>query len=194
MEDLLQLLKTRRSIRAYAPRQVPDDILCKILETAAFAPNAGSRQTTQIVVCQNAEINERLGQINKAAFHGFISSGNRYISRDQPSIADDPLIVSAFYGAPTVVTLFGPGDFLYTEADCWVMAEAIVLAAWSLGVVSCLVARAGDTFSSPFGRKLLRQWNVPHDYEAVVHITLGFPLALPPQARPRHYPKPICVR
>ena len=43
--------------------------------------------------------------------------------RDRPSIADDPSIQSAFYGAPTVITLFGPKQFLYAINDCSVAAE-----------------------------------------------------------------------
>jgi nitroreductase len=175
----------RRSIRKYRPEQISDKELNVILESALYAPNAGGRQSPLIVVCQNAEINEALGKINKAAFRGRMSSGNAYVSKDQPSIADDAGIESGFYGAPTVVTLFAPGNFLYSEADCCMAAQNIMLAAHSLGIGSCMVARAGDTFLSELGRRLQAQWGIEKEMEAKIHIILGYVHGTQPQSKPR---------
>jgi nitroreductase len=40
-------------------------ILYGILEAAKYSPNAGNRQTTQIVVCTNQEINDTLVRIHR---------------------------------------------------------------------------------------------------------------------------------
>jgi nitroreductase len=116
------------------------------------------------------------------------------ISKDQPSIADDPSIISAFYGAPTVITLFGPRNFLYTEADCYIMANNICLAAYSLGVGSCIMGRAEETFESELGSAMQKEWGVTENFEAKVHITLGYPKDGFPQSKNRKYPNPIVIR
>jgi nitroreductase len=194
MNAVLKTIVERRSIRKYEPMQVPDEVLEQIFTAAAYSPNAGNRQTTQIVICQDTELNDHLGKINKSAFHGRISTSENNVSSDQPSIADDPSITSAFYGAPTVITLFSPNQFLYSGADCMIMANNICLAAASLGIGSCIVGRAEDIFASDLGAGLSQKWGVPDHYEAKVHITLGFPQGDYPKAKIRKFPNPIVVR
>jgi nitroreductase len=186
MNEVIQNMLERRSIRKYKPDQISDEDLNIILEAGLYAPNAGGRQSPIFVVCRNAETNAALGKINKAAFKGRLSTETAYVSKEQPSIADDANIASGFYGAPVVVTLFAPGNFLCSEADCCVAAQNIMLAAHSLGVASCMVARAGDTFSSELGRRLREEWGIDETYEAKIHVILGYPAdAKPPAAKPR---------
>jgi nitroreductase len=194
MNDVLKCLMERRSIRKYNTQQVSDELLEQILLAASFSPNAGNRQTTQIVICQNSEINEKLGKINKSFFNGHTSQIGNFVSEKEPSIADDPEIVSAFYGAPTVVTLFGLQKFRYTEADCWIMASDIALAARSLGVGSCILGRAEETFETDFGKQTQASWGIREGYEAKVHILLGYPARGWPDAKDRTYPDPVVIR
>ena len=79
-----------------------------------------------------------------------MAKGGRYVSKEQPSIADDPRLTDAFYGAPTVCVVFGPENFLYSVADDFCCAENMVLAAYELGISSCCIARAEETFESPW--------------------------------------------
>lgn len=185
MNGMINCMLERRSIRKYRPDQVLAEELNGILQAGLYAPSAGSRQSSLIVVCQNGEINDALGRINKAAFHGSASTGRVYISRDQPSIADDASIMSGFYGAPTVLTLFAPEDFLYATADCCVVAQNIMLAAHSLGIGSCMVGRAKDTFACELGRQLQGEWGIPDDYEAKIHVVLGYAADKAAAVKPR---------
>jgi nitroreductase len=114
MNDIINNMIERRSIRKYKAEQIMEAELEAILQAGIYAPSAGSRQSAIIVVCQNAEINTALGIINKAAFTGTISTETSYISKEQPSIADNAAIQSGFYHAPTVLTLFAPKNFLYS--------------------------------------------------------------------------------
>lgn len=139
---ILETILHRRSIRHYKPDQIPEAALDAILQAGLYAPSAGGRQGVLFVVSQDAETNERLGRIKKANSRVRPSTETAYISREQPSIADDPSIQSAFYGAPTVVTLFGPKQFLYAINDCSVAAENTMLAADSLGIGSCYIGSA----------------------------------------------------
>lgn len=194
MNTILNGIVNRRSIRKYKTEQITDEELNIILSAAEYAPSAGSRQSPLIVVCQDEEINIELGKINKAVFKGRISDGNTFVSREQPSIADDVSIISGFYGAPTVITLFAPKKFLYSIHDCCVMAENIMLTAHFIGVGSCLIARAEDTFSSELGKKLQKEWGIDETYEAKIHIALGYNAAEAPTAKPRKENRIIKVK
>lgn len=81
-----------------------------------------------------------------------------FVSKEQPSIIDDPTIASAFYGAPAVCAVFAPENFLYSIADSFCCAENMVLMANALGLASCIIARGEDTFEGEAGENLLREW------------------------------------
>jgi len=185
MNDVLKCILERRSIRKYKSEQIKEEELNIILQAGIYAPSAGGRQGPIFVVTQDKDLNKKLGIINKAAFRGRISTATSYVSKEQPSIADDVTIESGFYDAPTVITLFAPGNFLHSEADCAVAAENIMLAAYSLGIGSCMVGRANETFSSDLGRKLLEKYNINENYKAFYHVLLGYPDGEYPKAKPR---------
>ena len=165
----------RRSIRRFRPEQIREEELDTILQAGLYAPSAGGRQGVLFVVSQDKETNEKLGRIKKAHFHGRMSTAEVYVSKEQPSIADDASIKSAFYGAPTVVTLFAPKNFLYSGSDASVAAENMLLAATSFGIGSCYIGSAWDSFDDPFGHETLVRWGVRTDYYAVLHVLLGYP-------------------
>ena len=175
----------RRSIRKYKPEQISRDDLNIILEAGLYAPCAGGRQGVIMIACQNRAINAELGKINHSLFQGRMSTATAYISKEQPSIADDANIKDGLYGAPTIITLFAPKNFLYATPDCCVAAENIMLAAHSLCIGSCMIMRAEDTFSSELGQKVQKEWGVDESYQAKIHIALGYPDGTTPQGKPR---------
>ena len=121
---------------------------------------------------------EELQQILQAGLYAPSAGGRQGpIFREQPSIADDPGITDAFYGAPTVITLFGPKNFLFAAEDCAVAAENMMLAADALGVGSCYIGQGWPAFDDPFGQETLGRWGIPADYYAVMQLLLGYPKA-----------------
>jgi nitroreductase len=55
MEGLADLIKTRRSVRRYQDRPVPEEVLLQAVELATWAPNSGGRQTWHFTVVTNRE-------------------------------------------------------------------------------------------------------------------------------------------
>ena len=182
--NTLQAIEQRRSIRRYRTDQIDRDTLTKILTAATYAPNAGGGQRSRIVAVRNAEDVERLGRVNRATFKATNLAGS-YVSADQPSIIDDPSIKSAFYGAPCVAVIFSPTTFLYGEADAYTVANTMTLAAHELGVSSCIIARAEDTFATEYGRKMQQAWGVPNTYTARCFVALGYHDGDYPAPKPR---------
>lgn len=157
----------------------------EILQAGLYAPTAGGRQSPIMLVSNNRDINGTLGKINRKIFGHANTDGIRFVSETQKSIADDDNIKSAFYGAPTVITFFVPEDWDYGIHDCTSMAITMSLAAWSLGIGSCFVSRAEETFDTDYGRKIKDEAGIPHDYIARVHLCLGYPQAIINHAKPR---------
>ena len=184
---VLETILHRRSIRRFDARQVEPAALEEILRAGLYAPSAGGRQGPLLAVCQDRACNERLGKCKRANSRPRMASGDRYVSREQPSIADDPKLTNAFYDAPTVVTLFGPKNFLFAAEDCAAAAENMMLAADALGVGSCYIGQGWTAFADPYGQALLRRWGIRPDYYAVAQLLLGYPRPgdAHPTAKPR---------
>jgi nitroreductase len=185
MNEVIKCILERRAIRRYKPEQISKEELDLILQAGMYAPSASGRQDVIMVVSQSQKINETLGKINKSCFQSRMLPGTFPVSKEQPSIADDTTIASAFYGAPTVITLFGGKGSSHGISNCSVSVENMMLAAHSLGIGSCMIARARETFESDYGKQLLEKWQIDEQYEPIFHVTLGYRDGEPPKAKPR---------
>ena len=175
MPDVFETIMHRRSIRRFEPKQIEEAALQQILQAGLYAPSAGGRQGVIFAVCQDKEVNERLGKIKRANSNPHMATATSFVSREQPSIADDPSLTNAFYDAPTVITFFAPKDFLFSKEDCALAAENMMLTADALGIGSCYIGQGWTAFADPYGQEILQQWNIPTDRYAVMQLLLGYP-------------------
>ncbi|TRO47773.1 hypothetical protein E2P65_03880 [Candidatus Bathyarchaeota archaeon] len=61
--NVLEAIKTRRSIRKYKPQEIPLGDLQEILKAAQLAPSAGNRQPWRFVVVRDSETKRRLAEV-----------------------------------------------------------------------------------------------------------------------------------
>lgn len=175
MNEIMQTILHRRAIRRFYTEQIEEEALQQILQAGLYAPSAGGRQGVIFSVCQDKEVNERLGKIKRANSNPHMATTTSYVSKEQPSIADDPKLTNAFYNAPTVITMFAPKNFLFSAEDCAVAAENMMLAADSLGIGSCYIGQGWNAFADPYGQEILKKWEIPVDHYAVMQLLLGYP-------------------
>lgn len=181
---LMDIIKSRHSIRKYTEEQISREDLEKILEAGNYAPNAGGGQRSVMVAIHNKEIATYVGKLNMKNFDRTHLAGS-FVSREQPSTIDDPTIKNGFYDAPTVVCVFCQDNFLFKTADAFCMMENMILQATELGIASCIVSRGCETFASEEGRMLMREWEVPEGYECQGFVILGHIDGEQPQSKPR---------
>jgi nitroreductase len=189
---LMDIIKARHSIRKYTDEQISRADMDKILEAGNFAPNAGGGQRSMLVGIRNKELTTEIGIMNLAKFDRSRLAGS-YVSKEQPSTIDDPTIKNGFYGAPSVVAIFGQNRFMFREADAFCCAENMVLMAAELGVASCIVARGEETFANEFGQALMKQWAVPEGYVARCFVLLGYCQGDYPSPKPRKAGRSLIV-
>ncbi|MCI5648285.1 MAG: nitroreductase family protein [Fusicatenibacter sp.] len=163
-EEVLQAIKSRRSIRKYRKEQITEEQLNAILEAGTYAPTGMGMQSPVIVAIQKPELIEKLSKMNAAVMGS----------------SSDP-----FYGAPTVlVVLADPERRTYVEDGSLVMG-ALLLAAHAVGVDSCWIHRAKEEFESEEGKALLREWGIPENYVGIGHCILGYRDCEYPDPKPR---------
>ena len=156
MSEALQNLLTRRSCRAYKSEQIKDEELNSILEAGEYAPTGRGTQSPIIVVIQDKEKYAQVERLNGAVM------GN----------ADG----HPFYGAPTVIVVFGDGDSPLGDADANLVLGNLLNGANAVGVDSCYIWRARETFESEEGKALKKEWNIPDNYVGVGNVILGYGL------------------
>lgn len=164
MNETLQTLKNRRSVRSYLPEQIKDEELQQILEAGIYAPTGMGAQSPIIVVVQDKETIAYLSKLN-AAVMGSTS---------------DP-----FYGAPTVVVVLADRSRGTCVEDGSLVIGNMLNSAASLGVGSCWIHRAKEVFDTPEGKALLEKWGIQGDYVGVGNCILGYAKGEIPAAKPR---------
>lgn len=191
MNEVIKNMRERCSVRRYLPRQVEREVLEEILAAGYAAPNAGNRQQLRVMVSQDPEINEHIGKAHSILIGKFNRLGPN-VKLEETDFAA-PGLRSAFHNAPTVLMLFGPKNFYFTDADGYIFAENVCLAARSLGVGSCIVGEVLDAFSDEYGRTLLQKWGIPETHRSVAFVTLGYSAEGEKPARANKYAAPLWV-
>lgn len=164
MNETLKTLMERRSVRSYKEEQVPEDILQQILEAGEYAPSGMGMQSAVMVVVRDKDTINQISRMNAAVM------GND----------GDP-----FYGAPTVVIVFGDSTRgTYVEDGSLVMGN-LMNAAASLGVDSCWIHRAKEVFLSEEGKTLMKKWGLGEEYVGIGNCILGYSNEPHPQAKTR---------
>lgn len=68
LAELEELIRTRRSIRAWQDKEVPDELIRKALDIATYAPNGGNHQSWKFYVVKNKKIiNDIADAVQKSA-------------------------------------------------------------------------------------------------------------------------------
>ncbi|MBO8180219.1 MAG: nitroreductase family protein [Archaeoglobus sp.] len=62
MEECLEMIYTRRSIRVYSDEEISDEDIEKILKAAMLAPSAGNEQPWHFVVVRNKEMLKKMSE------------------------------------------------------------------------------------------------------------------------------------
>ncbi len=163
MNETLNSLMTRRSIKAYTDAPVTDDVLDQILDAGLYAPTGKNNQKVVMVAVRDKDTIAYMSRLNAAVFG---------------------VDVDTFYGAPCVVVVLSD-----PERDTWVEDGSLVLgnlmnAAHSLGLGSCWVHRARQVFDSAEGKALLKCWGLPETLRGIGNCLLGY-AANTPVTKPR---------
>lgn len=191
---VLDAIIQRRSVRHFTSEQISDEQLQAILNAGLYAPNAGGAQSCVFVACQDPELNRELGIINVEVLRELVNRRPRKTQDGKPSLPEQSAQRnSGFYDAPTVITIFAPNSYNQTM-DCAVAAQTLLLAAHSVGVSGCIVARAAETFATERGQEIQHAWGIKEGMEAKLHVLLGYPAKPGSDAKPRKEDRIIWVK
>ena len=166
MNEILNVLETRRSCRNFKPDAVPEETLQAILRAGTYAATGMGKQSPLMVVVENKELRDK------------ISAENARIMGKDASF--DP-----FYGAPTIVIVLANKNVPTHVYDGSLVMANLMLAAHAEGLGSCWIHRAKEEFESEEGKAILKELGIEGDYEGIGHCILGYADGPVPEAKPR---------
>ena len=135
--EVLNVIKKRRSIRTYKADAIPEEILNAVLEARTFAPTGGGKQSPIIVAITSPQYRKKIAELNAEVM----------------GAESDP-----YYGAPVVVLVLADGNTNTFIEDGSCVLENMMLAAASLGLGSVWVHREREIFDNLKGKTLLKEW------------------------------------
>ncbi len=154
MNDVIHVLCNRRSCRKYLKKQIPEEDLQIILKCGTYAPNGKGKQSASIVVIQDANLIKKIAKINSS-----------FIRKEG---------INPFYDAPTLLILFADKNVSTYVQDGAAVASNLIHAAYSLGIDSCWIHRAKETFETFEGKELMKKWGLGENYEGIANVILGY--------------------
>jgi len=153
--DVIETIKTRRSVRRYKRKHVEEKKIIECLEAARWAPSADNFQPWSFLVIRNEDTRKRLSEIH---------TWGRFM-------AESPVVV-AFLAYPTR----SPN---YFHGDTAVAVQNFLLAAHSLGLGTCWMG----VINTPFERPIKQLLRVPDDVVVLCTVSLGYPDERPTSTR-----------
>jgi nitroreductase len=151
--DFYDVIKQRRSVRAYRNTPVEQEKLARVLEAARLAPTAANRQPIQLYVIRKKELRRRLME-----------------AYSQQWFADAPIIICAC-ARPSEAWARMDGKS-YADVDTTIAMDHLILAATAEGLGTCWIG----AFNPERLREVL---GIPTELEPVALTPLGYPAAEP---------------
>jgi nitroreductase len=157
--SLLDLILSRRSIRRYENKDIPEEVLQQILETGRQAPSAANRQPIHFVIVTDRDILQNL-------CNNLI---NRFVKYAPVAIVGCADIKSLLTGKWAVV-------------DATIAMENMVIAAWTLGIGSCWIGACNE-------EKVKELLKIPDKWKFVALLTFGYPAEQPKPRKKKPFKK-----
>lgn len=155
MNEVMQNLLTRRSIRSFSDQKIARADLEQIVEAARYAPSAMNRQLARFTVIQRPALLETLAAV----------------IRDALGREDD----YNFYGANVMILASNERENAHGMADCACALENIFLAAHSLGIGSVWINQLKGICDQSAVREVLRECQLPEEHVVFGCAALGYP-------------------
>jgi nitroreductase len=148
---ILQAIKTRRSVRAFSAKPIPDDVMQRLRDSLRFAPSACNIQPWKFILVTDAELRRKLA----------------VASRDQLWMADAPLTVVAC-GYPRLAYPRMGGRYSSLDIDIAIALDHLTLAAADEGLGTCWIGAFAEEQVKPL-------LGVPDDVRVVALMPVGYP-------------------
>lgn len=176
---LTEVIYGRRAIRGYSDALVDEAQLRTLIDAAIQAPSAMNRQPWSFRVITDLRLMQRISDAAKAHM---LDTASAQLGEFEAVLRDPAFHI--FYHAPALVVICATESDPWSQIDCALAAENMMLAAFDAGLGSCWIGFAQGWLGSPEGKAVLE---LPESHIPVAPIILGHPeghTAIVPRSEP----------
>lgn len=170
MNQVIENINTRVSVRDYKDEKVSDEVINELLKLGFRAPNAMNRQSLAFAVVENKEkakeYSDRAKTFRLDVEKTKIKPNERVINM----LSNEDYNI--FFNSPVQIFIFSSPKGIAPIEDGSLAAENIMLAAHSMGYGTCFVGFAQSLGQDPLFRK---DMDIPEDHSYIAALTLGRP-------------------
>ena len=165
--EIIKIIKQRRSVRSYDDTQISENILNTIIEAGIYAPNGSGNIEKDIffTIIQNKEI---LNKINLLAKEFAKKSKMEWLNE-----LGDNKDFNCLYNAPVLIIVSYNVESICAVYDCSAVTQNMLLASESLGLGSCWLYFPLQAFEHEKGNELLKKIKIPKGYKPITSMIIG---------------------
>jgi nitroreductase len=165
VNEAINNLLTRRSVRNYKPEQIKDEELEMVLKAGSYAPSGRGLQSAMMIAVQNKQEIDKLANIFNQVRK---TSGN------------------PFFNAPTVILVLARKEVSTHHDDGCAVMSNLLNAAHAIGLGSCWVHHFKAILETREGQEIIKAYGVDvSEYVGIAHLALGYPLGELKKPAPR---------
>lgn len=170
---LLDVMKTRRTVRKYQPTPVPREHIMKILDAARMAPTSGNQQPWKFLVIENKQ---KIAKLKEEAFKWYFENSEKVSNPDPKKLVTaKETIQNALtnaLSAPVYVAVLVDSNTKYPE---YILQDG-VLAAGYLMIAAKALGYGTAFFTSFFPEAHMKEFfKIPDDYKLICFTPIGVP-------------------
>jgi nitroreductase len=166
MKTVMDIIKARKSIRAYQDKPLPEDVIKAILEAARHAPTARNLQELEYKVITSKALMEKLSKGIAAAMQ----------KEGMPLKGPPGARPHFFHDAPLLIIVTAPEHNMWANADAGLAVQNIMLYATSIDLGSCFIGMAKQIEKD---KNLLKMVHIPDNMTIVAAVICGYPAENP---------------
>ncbi|MHA1931083.1 MAG: nitroreductase family protein [Promethearchaeota archaeon] len=166
-ENLMQLLKAKRSVRQYKIKKVPEELLKKVFEAMRYASSADNRRAWKFSVVSDPSLIKTLSQESIKIIYPYMGFPTAEAAlKYSNSINKDPI----FRGAPAVIFLTATSNVSMPQVDAGIILTYGQLAAHTLGLATCWI---GMAHGLGMNKEMMKVIGLEGQIQGV--LTIGYP-------------------
>ncbi len=173
MNEIMNIIKNRRSIRKYNNEPIAKEQLQEIVEAGRWAPTGGNCQSVHFTVITNEQVLEELRTMVKEAFAAMELRDDMYASMKNSIKLSQRGNYVYDYNAPVLVVVSNCKGYPNAIADSACALENMMLAATSLNIGSCWINQLHWLEHEPELRDYLSQHGIESDEVICGALALG---------------------
>lgn len=156
--DFAELIRERRSVRAYRQREVEQEKIAALIEAVRLSPSASNSQPWKLIIVDDPETKD---QVARATFSRLVSF-NKFVPQA-------PVLAVMTVERPKIVTQIGGRlkDRQFPLIDIGVAASHLCLQAADLGLGTCMIGWFDET-------RIRTILGIPQSVRLGLIVTIGY--------------------